>query len=100
MPSSQVVFQKHTAILSDVPFRDGDQCFFAGPPLATISSFLQPQKPLSKMLVFFMWCSILVYFPGSSHKRQKPQAPAPQARNCQTRKVANAKVHNRYTNLT
>jgi len=39
---------------------------------------------------------------GSCHKRQKPQAPAPQApiRNRKTRKVANAKVHNRYTNLT
>jgi len=41
-------------------------------------------------------------FTGSCHKRQKPQAPTPQApiRSCQTRKVANAKVHNRYTNLT
>jgi len=31
---------------------------------------------------------------GSCHKRQKPQAPTPQApiRNRQTRKVANAKV--------
>jgi len=33
----------------------------------------------------------------SCHKRQKPQAPI---RNRQTRKVANAKVLNRNTNLT
>jgi len=39
---------------------------------------------------------------GSCHKRQKAQAPTPQApiRNRKTRKVANAKAHNRYTNLT
>ena len=39
---------------------------------------------------------------GSCHKRQKPQAPTPQApiRNRQTSKVAIAKVHNRNTNLT
>ena len=39
---------------------------------------------------------------GSCHKRQKPQAPTPQApiRNPQTRKVANAKGLNRSTNLT
>jgi len=39
---------------------------------------------------------------GSCHKRQKPQAPTPQAliRNRQTRKVANAKGLNRDTNLT
>ena len=38
---------------------------------------------------------------GSCHKRQKAQAPTPQApiRNRKTRKVANAKV-NRNTNLT
>jgi len=38
---------------------------------------------------------------GSSHKRQKPQAPTPQApiRNRQTRKVAMAKGLNRNTNL-
>jgi len=41
-------------------------------------------------------------FAGSCHKRQKAQAPTPQApiRNRKTRKVANAKVQNRYTNLT
>ena len=40
--------------------------------------------------------------PGSCHKRQKPQAPTPQAsiRDRQTRKVANAKGLNRNTNLT
>jgi len=40
--------------------------------------------------------------PGSCHKRQKPQAPTPQApiRNRETRKVANAKGLNRNTNLT
>jgi len=39
---------------------------------------------------------------GSCHKRQKPQAPTPQApiRNSKTRKVANAKGLNRNTNLT
>ena len=39
---------------------------------------------------------------GSCHKRQKSQAPTPQAqiRNRQTRKVANAKGLNRNTNLT
>jgi len=38
---------------------------------------------------------------GSCHKRQKPQAPTPQApiRNRQTRKVANAKGLNRITNV-
>jgi len=43
-----------------------------------------------------------VRFGSSCHKGQKPQAPTPQApiRNRQTRKVANAKVRNRYTNLT
>ena len=39
---------------------------------------------------------------GSCHKRQKAQAPTPRApiRNRQTRKVANAKILNRNTNLT
>jgi len=39
---------------------------------------------------------------GSCHKRQKPQAPTPQApiRNRQTRKVAKAKGLNRNTNFT
>jgi len=39
---------------------------------------------------------------GSCLKRQKPQAPTPQApiRNRQTREVANAKVLKRITNLT
>ena len=54
------------------------------------------------------WTFLLVsqflsqHVPGSCHKRQKPQAPTPQApiRNRQTRKVANAKVLNRNTNLT
>jgi len=38
---------------------------------------------------------------GSCHKRQKAQALTPRApiRNLQTRKVANAKVLNRNTNL-
>jgi len=41
-------------------------------------------------------------FKGSCYKRQKPQAPTPQApiRNRQTRNVANAKGLNRNTNLT
>jgi len=39
---------------------------------------------------------------GGCHKRQKSQAQTPQSpiRNRQTRKVANAKVRNRYANLT
>jgi len=39
---------------------------------------------------------------GSCHKRQKAQAPTPQApiRSRKTRKVASANVHNRYTNPT
>jgi len=47
-------------------------------------------------------CSDLYIWLGSCHKRQKPQAPTPQApiRNRQTRKVANAKGLNRNTNLT
>ena len=46
--------------------------------------------------------SIPVTWKGSSHKRQKPQAPTPQApiRNRQTSKVPNAKGLNRNTNLT
>jgi len=44
---------------------------------------------------------LLLKCAGSFHKRQKAQAPTPQApiRNLKTRKVADAKVHNRYTNL-
>ena len=44
----------------------------------------------------------VMHYWGSCHKRQKPQAPTPQApiRNRQTRKVANAKGLNRNTNLT
>jgi len=39
---------------------------------------------------------------GSCHKRQPPQAPTPQApiRNRETKKVANAKLHNCYANLS
>jgi len=46
-------------------------------------------------------CGTLKYL-DSCHKRQKPQAPTPQApiRNRQTRKVANVKGLNRNTNLT
>jgi len=51
--------------------------------------------------ISLLWIST-VAFSGSCHKRQKPQAPTPQApiRNRQTRKVANAKSLNRNTNLT
>jgi len=47
-------------------------------------------------------CFTFIPKTGSCHKRQKPQAPTPQApvRNHQTRKVANAKCINRNTNLT
>jgi len=46
--------------------------------------------------------NIIAEISGSCHKRQKPQAPTPQApiRNRKMRKVANAKVLNRNTNLT
>jgi len=46
--------------------------------------------------------SVIWFFLGTCYKRQKPQAPTPQApnRNRQTRKIANAKVLNRNTNLT
>ena len=46
--------------------------------------------------------SIFVSDSDSCRKRQKPQAPTPQApiRNRQTRKVANAKGLNPNTNLT
>jgi len=46
--------------------------------------------------------SDLFILSGSCHKRQEAEAPTPQApiRNHQTRKVANAKVLNRNTNLT
>jgi len=46
--------------------------------------------------------AVSLYFTGSCHKRQKPQAPTPQApiRHRQTRKVANAKGLNRNTNHT
>jgi len=46
--------------------------------------------------------SVAPILTGSCHKRQKPQEPTPQApiHNRKTRKDANAKVHNRYTNLT
>jgi len=56
----------------------------------TQNSFIQRQNQ-----------SGLVTYSGSCHKRQKPQAPTPQApiRNRQTRKVANAKGLNRNTNL-
>jgi len=59
------------------------------------------------MLVFSIFLNeektfFLNTFLGSCHKRQNPQAPTPQApiRNRQTRKIANAKVLNRNTNLT
>jgi len=46
----------------------------------------------------------LVLTMGSCHKRENlgTKAPTPQAhiRNRQTRKVENAKIRNRYTNLT
>jgi len=43
-------------------------------------------------VVTVMWFTM-----GSCHKRQKPQAPTPQApiRNRKTRKVASAQVYNR-----
>ena len=56
--------------------------------------------PLRKIPI--LWDSDRIELSGSCHKRQKPQAPTPQApiRNRKTRKVANAKGLNRNTNLT
>jgi len=47
------------------------------------------------------WMEFVLVLTGSCHKRQKPEAPTPQApiRVRQTRKVANAKRLNRNTNL-
>jgi len=61
--------------------------------------FFRPQNTKS---TGFLKHSKLVLVSGSCHKRQKAQAPTPQApiRNRQTRKVANAKVLNRNINLT
>jgi len=58
-------------------------------------------NPRGYMLILKIM-KVLYYQTGSCHKRQKPQAPTPQApiRNRQTRKVANAKGLNRNTNLT
>jgi len=59
-----------------------------------------------QILAACFWREICSYLSlptlGSCHKRQKPQAPTPQApiRNRQTRKVANAIGLNRNTNLT
>jgi len=74
--------------------------------------FLQEVKPAASFFlkngrIYSLWadnisCSYKLIATGSCHKRQKPQAPTPQApiRNRQTRKVANAKGLNRNTNLT
>jgi len=67
--------------------------------LAEIPLKIRPFQYLPKNNVTFQkW----VQKSGSCHKRQKPQAPTPQApiRNRQTKKVANAKGLNRNTNLT
>jgi len=54
------------------------------------------------VLIFLQTTGLFLYNSGSCHKRQKPQAPMPQApiRYRQTRKVANAKCLNRNTNPT
>jgi len=51
---------------------------------------------------YWLTGSFLKFSVLGSHVRQKPQAPTPQApiRNRLTRKVANAEVLNRNTNLT
>jgi len=61
---------------------------------------LRDAEASSDLFYFFYLSSTFLL--GSCHKRQKAQAPTPQApiRNRQTRKVANAKLHNSYTNLT
>jgi len=67
--------------------------------IATARGRKVPQCTHLNGLLYHLLCSAVR---GSWHKRQKAQAPTPQApiRNRQTRKVANAKVRNRYTNLT
>jgi len=80
--------------LSAILRREQMQRFVSQQQLKTHFSF-----PISYFLFFGME---LLNISGSCHKRQKPQAPTPQApiRNRQTRKVANAKGLNRNTNLT
>jgi len=62
---------------------------------------------LARRLIGALWIVLgpgiyILSILGSCHKRQKAQAPTPQApiRCRQTRKVTNAKVRNRNTNLT
>ena len=67
-----------------------------------ISRFSNEQeKAISQDVIIVCFQPLGVAKLGSCHKRQKPQAPTPQApiRNRQTRKVANAKGLNR-NNLT
>jgi len=67
----------------------------------------QPQgKYLNKLVLLhsaysYPYRKQTIEISGSCHKRQKPQAPTPQApiRNRQTRKVVNATGLNRNTNL-
>jgi len=76
-------------------------CVSLLPVLPTFRGFGPRGKEQKKL-----WPKIIFYIEikkrGSCHKRQKPQAPTPQAaiHNRQTRKVTNAKVLNRNTNLT
>jgi len=64
--------------------------------------FLNPKKIEYFFPSIFNLSGYSLLYQGSCHKRQKEQAPTPQApiRNSKTRKVANAKVRNRCTNLT
>jgi len=61
-----------------------------------------PPKAKNSEFVFQLEALHSRFLTGSCHKRQKPQAPTPQApiRNRQTKKVANAKILNRNINLT
>jgi len=63
-------------------------------------SFATPLGVLQRMIILNHIESMMKY-DIICHKCQKPQAPTPHApiRNLQTRKVANAKVRNRNTNL-
>jgi len=70
--------------------------------MRSLFSFALCRKAVTVFVTFKEVVSSEERFLGSCHKRQKPQAPTPQAplRNRQTRKVANAKGLKRNTNLT
>jgi len=69
---------------------------------ASLGIFRQLWRFLDKGDLVLQGCVLKVYGVDKYYTIQKPQAPTPQApiRNRKTRKVANANVLNRNTNLT